>query len=52
MAIEENTQKYDDKTPTNLRLDTGLKDKLQTEAKKTKTNMSEIINEMLNQRYK
>ena len=52
MAIEENVKKYDDKQATNVRIEPELKDKLLQEALDDSKTMAEIINEMLELRYK
>lgn len=47
-----NPKVYDDKVPTNLRLDADLKKLAKMEAKQSKTTMSDIVNEALEKRYK
>ena len=50
MAIE-NTTDYDDKVPTNLRIEPELKSALIHEAEELKMSMSDVINLILLERY-
>lgn len=46
-----NSAIYDDKIPTNVRLDKTLKERAMADAKKLNTSLSEIINGLLREEY-
>lgn len=52
MSVITNPQKYEDKMPTNVRLDKEVKEALKTEAEEKNIDMAEIVNEALKKRYK
>lgn len=46
-----NTAIYDEKIPTNVRLDKTLKERAMADAKKLNTSLSEILNGLLREEY-
>ena len=52
MKVIENPGVYDDKEPTNLRLEKDLKEAVKEEAEKRGVSMSDIVNDVLAERYK
>jgi predicted DNA binding CopG/RHH family protein len=51
VALIENPKEYDNKESTNLRLSAFVKDRLKKEAEERGLHMTDIINELLEERY-
>jgi hypothetical protein len=51
MPLINNTASYDEKEPTNIRLEKDVKEKLIEDADRSKTTMADIVNEILKKHY-
>lgn len=52
MQVVKNPKEYDNKLPTNVRLERDMKQRALKEAKERATTLSDVVNDALKERYK